>query len=137
MQAFHTIMGQPKKRPAATALTVAEVFERFLEWCQQHRAERTYKDHRDFIQTFLVESPGVADLSALELRPFTSSSGWTVIRLGEQPSDVTPSSPCSGAIELELAAFARKYAKELDQLRAVYGSANVTVKWGILEAVDY
>ncbi len=75
IQAFHELMAKPsgaiKEKPKATGdLSVAEVFEKFLDWCQKHRAARTYQDLRDFIQQFLDESPGVADLAATALRPF-------------------------------------------------------------------
>ena len=75
MQAFHELMARPSapvvpQTAKGTELTVAELYDRFLDWCQQHRAPRTYTDHRDLIQKFLDESPGVADLSASALRPF-------------------------------------------------------------------
>jgi hypothetical protein len=73
---FHELMARPpetplpKPAPRADGPTVAEVFEKFLDWCQKHRAPRTYVDHQDRLQMFLDESPGVADLAATALRPF-------------------------------------------------------------------
>ena len=72
--AFYKLMAQPPeaapKPSPAVGPTVAEIFEKYLAWCSIHRAPRTYKDHRDFIQCFLDESPGVALLVATALRPF-------------------------------------------------------------------
>jgi hypothetical protein len=75
LQKFHELMATPTEAPrpkpkAAGGVTVAEVFEQFLDWCQKHRAPRTYADHRERIQLFLDETPGVADLAAVDLRPF-------------------------------------------------------------------
>jgi integrase len=72
---FHELMARPpeapRPRPApAAGLTVAEVFEKFLDWCHKHRAPRTYADHKDRLQLFLKETPGAADLPASLLRPF-------------------------------------------------------------------
>jgi len=75
MQSFHQLMAAPAdppkpKRKATGGITVAELFEKFLDWCQKHRAPRTYADHRERIQLFLDEMPGVANLAAVDLRPF-------------------------------------------------------------------
>jgi integrase len=71
---FHELMAErPKPQPAPaapTGLTVAELFEKFLDWCHKHRAERTYRDHRERIQAFLNGSPGTGTLPAEALRPF-------------------------------------------------------------------
>jgi integrase/recombinase XerC len=69
---FHALMATPvapppKPRPAG--ITVAEVLDKFLDWCQKHRAPRTFVDHRARIQLFLTES-GTGCLPATELRPF-------------------------------------------------------------------
>src|SRR4051794_41156518 len=56
--AFHELMsGRAKPSPSipplsASPLTVAEVFEKFLDWCQQHRSERTYEWSKGHIQAF-------------------------------------------------------------------------------------
>src|SRR5579871_4057117 len=82
---YHELMAKPPELPKpklADGLSVAELFERFLDWCQKHQAPRTYADHRKFIQLFLDESPGISDLAAMALRPFHVSewvdrhSGW-------------------------------------------------------------
>jgi len=72
---FHELMAKPPEAPQPKAkpsgfLTVAELFEKFLDWCQKRRAPRTYADHKQRIQLFLDEMPGVASLPATSLRPF-------------------------------------------------------------------
>src|SRR5262249_54573273 len=72
---FHVLMAAPPETPkpepkATTGLTVAEVFDRFLDWCEKHRAPCTFAGHKDRMQMFLDESPGIGKLPASELRPF-------------------------------------------------------------------
>jgi integrase len=76
VQAFHELMAKPPNAvpqpPPAPAggLTVGEVFDKFLDWCEKHRAPRTFVDHRARIQRFLDEVPDVGLLPAAALRPF-------------------------------------------------------------------
>lgn len=65
---FHRVMaaaGSPPPRPdaaggfSATSLpqsagmSAAEVFDKFLGWCQQHRRPRTYEFYRERVQSFV------------------------------------------------------------------------------------
>src|SRR5262249_61254191 len=75
--AFHKLMAEPetpepppRKSGPVAGLTVGELLDKFLDWCSKHRALRTYADHRDRIQLFLDETPGVGGLAATSLRPF-------------------------------------------------------------------
>jgi integrase len=75
MQAFHALMAEPPEAAPPQSsptgvLTVAELLDKFLDWCQQHRAPRTFADHKERIQLFLDETPGVGSLLATALRPF-------------------------------------------------------------------
>jgi integrase/recombinase XerC len=72
MQAFHELMAAPPEPTPepASGVTVAEIFDRFLKWCEQEQAPRTFADHKERIQLFLDETPGVGLLPALDLRPF-------------------------------------------------------------------
>ncbi|MDY3551359.1 tyrosine-type recombinase/integrase [Gemmata sp. JC717] len=74
--AFHTLMAErAKPRPASpnsansATLTVVEVFEKFLDWCQKHRSERTYEWSKGHIQAFCDHLPDAA-MPATDLRPF-------------------------------------------------------------------
>ncbi len=80
---FHALMAQSEApRPntpssptipplsAATTLTVGQVFEKFLDWCQQHRSQRTYEWTRDHIQRFCDHLPATEMMPARDLRPF-------------------------------------------------------------------
>jgi integrase len=60
----------PRPRWAADGPTVAEIFEKYLGWCRNHRAPRTYEWYRDHIQGFIDFRPAVAHLAASDLHPF-------------------------------------------------------------------
>ncbi len=75
--AFHSLMVErAKPTPTAThaahpaALTVAEVFDKFLDWCQKHRSPRTYEWSRGHIQAFCDHLPNPLATPAADLRPF-------------------------------------------------------------------
>lgn len=72
MRAFHVLMAEPgqAKPKAATGITVAELLEWFLDWCQKNRAHRTYEGHQERLQIFVKEMPEAVALDALALRPF-------------------------------------------------------------------
>ena len=60
--------------PAADSATpnrigVAEVIDKFLDWCQTHRAPRTYEWYRQHLQNFLDVS-GAGRLAVGQLKPF-------------------------------------------------------------------
>ena len=77
---FYALMGgrvnsvtpAPNSANAATsaALTVAEVFEKFLDWCQKHRSARTYEWGRNHIQAFCDHLKTARAMPAGDLRPF-------------------------------------------------------------------
>jgi integrase len=79
MQAFHALMARqgeecpqnaPTSTPAPQGITVAEVFDKYLAWCEKHREPRTYTWYRDHIQDFINRKPEAARLPATDLRPF-------------------------------------------------------------------
>ncbi|MCE9561169.1 MAG: tyrosine-type recombinase/integrase [Planctomycetes bacterium] len=76
---FHELMAQaddahtpsPTIPPQNSAgLTVGEVFEKFLDWCQNHRAPRTYEWNRKHIQQFCDRLKVARTMLAVDLRPF-------------------------------------------------------------------
>ncbi len=77
--AFHVLMAgranpapnsATSATPARPDLTVGQVFEKFLDWCQQHRSARTYEWTRDHIQRFCDHLRTAATMPARDLRPF-------------------------------------------------------------------
>ena len=76
MRLYHEIMAErakapPAKKPVASdGLSVAEVFDKYLEWCEKHREPRTYEWYHDHIQSFLdtLKEPDHILVSAL--KPF-------------------------------------------------------------------
>ncbi len=76
MQAFYAAMTSnaeaenPKYDVPSNGPTVAEIFERYLAWCQKHREARTYDWYRDHIQGFIDFKPEVGNLAVSELRPY-------------------------------------------------------------------
>lgn len=76
--AFHALMVEraanddaptPISANSATP-TAAEVFEKFLDWCQKHRSPRTYFLARKHIQSFCDHLKTARTLLAADLRPF-------------------------------------------------------------------
>lgn len=75
---FHELMARPAQQlapvPAAPAvpavLTVAEVFDKFLDWCQKHRSERTYEWSKGHIEAFCDHLKDPLTMPAADLRPF-------------------------------------------------------------------
>jgi integrase len=65
--------------PAFRRLTVAQVFDLFLDWSSRHNGARTYEWYRDFLQSF---SDRCGALQAEKLKPFhltrwlDSHPGW-------------------------------------------------------------
>jgi integrase len=56
-------------QPVASGLTVAAVLDKFLAWCQKHRAPRTYDGHLWHLQRFIDHLPEAVRLAADDLRP--------------------------------------------------------------------
>lgn len=74
-QEFHRLMAAPAVapgRPAVTAsgLTVAEVFEKYLDWCEKHRSPRTYEWTKKHVQAFCDRLLTARTMPASQLRPF-------------------------------------------------------------------
>ncbi|MBV8267017.1 MAG: hypothetical protein JO252_11870 [Planctomycetaceae bacterium] len=72
--------------PAASADTVLCIFDGFLEWCQNHKARRTYDWYRGYLESFArTLLPGTA---AAKLKPYhvqqwlDANSGWKTGRRG-------------------------------------------------------
>lgn len=73
--AFHALMAAPVGATAPAPapkveLTVAELLDKFLDWCGNNLAESTFAGHQFRIQAFIRECPEVALLPATGLRPF-------------------------------------------------------------------
>jgi hypothetical protein len=73
---FHRLMASSPATPKAgvaspaAGLSVAEVFEKYLDWCQRHRSPRTYEWARTHIQSFCDHLRVARTLPARDLRPF-------------------------------------------------------------------
>jgi integrase len=69
---FHKLMAAKDEPVIAPAdgLTIAEVYDKFLTWCRQHREPLTYKGYHEFIQGLLDYLHKDALLSATDIRPF-------------------------------------------------------------------
>jgi integrase len=60
----------PKNSANSATLSVAEVFEKFLDWCKQHRSPRTYELAKKHIQSFCDHLKTATTLPVTGLRPF-------------------------------------------------------------------
>ena len=74
---YHEVMAarsQPKPtadfHSPADAITLAEVFDKFLAWNTKHRAARTYEWYRGHIQSFLDHARDAARRPAVAIKPF-------------------------------------------------------------------
>lgn len=77
MQAFHTLMAErsspanvPKLSPKARGPLLVEILDKYLDWCQKHRASRTFEWYRDHIHSFLDSFADAGRMTVAELRPF-------------------------------------------------------------------
>jgi integrase len=74
--AFHALMAEasaPKaaaESPRSPGLTLAVLFEKYLEWCQKHRAARTYAGYAWHLQAFCDHLKTARTLPALDLKPY-------------------------------------------------------------------
>lgn len=72
---FHRLMSlkpearAPKASPSK-GLTVAGIFERFLEWTSKHRAARTYDWYRDHLQSFTNFLTDADKMAIVDLKPY-------------------------------------------------------------------
>ncbi len=76
---FHTLLAKPAEKKAsevvknpgaACSLTVAELLDKYLDWCEKNRAPLTFEWYRDHLQDFLDHLGASAQMSAADLRPF-------------------------------------------------------------------
>ncbi len=73
---YHEVMTEQAKTSAlapnnSSGLTVAEVFDKFLDWCRRHREPRTTEWYHDHLQSFLNHAGAIALEPATALKPFT------------------------------------------------------------------
>ena len=65
---YHELMGRPREVPRqVVGETVLAVLDAFLDWCQKHRAPRTYDWYLDYLESFARSLP--AGLTVAQLRP--------------------------------------------------------------------
>jgi integrase len=65
---YHDLMARgPDEPESSTGDSVVSVLDAFLDWCQKHRAPRTYDWYRDYLQSFARSIP--RDLTFDRLRP--------------------------------------------------------------------
>jgi integrase len=113
LDAFHEMMAIKKPGsapvPKPTVLTIGEVFERFLAWCQVNRSERTYEWSQNHIQGFCdsLKSRAIspATLPASDLAPIHVTE-WVDANRRKTPGR-RPWGPnhCRGAITAVQRAF--------------------------------
>jgi integrase/recombinase XerC len=74
---YHLVMAErgktqnvPKPSQQAGGPLVAEILDKYLDWCQKHRAGRIFDWYRDHIQRFLDSLPDAAAVTVAALKPF-------------------------------------------------------------------
>jgi integrase/recombinase XerC len=72
---FHELMAAeptPKLKAVTpkTGFSLAELFEKYLDWCQKHRDTRTYEGYCWHLQKFVTNLGDQAHMPATELKPF-------------------------------------------------------------------
>lgn len=68
---FHALMAQPEPKPAPPpSLSIADICERFLEWCSRHRSAGTYQWSKCRIQWFINAIGNFARQPVDSLKPF-------------------------------------------------------------------
>lgn len=84
---YHELMAARPEAPGVTADHPAVVvIDRFLDWCQRHRARRTYEWYLDYLQSFARTLP--KGIATSKLRPFhvqqwvDSQPGWKTGKRG-------------------------------------------------------
>jgi integrase len=78
LRQYHQIMAKPEaKRHPIDGDAVAAVFDDFLTWTQENRAEETYRRYKDFIQSFCTQHGrlSVADLNAGHVTAWLNTQG--------------------------------------------------------------
>jgi hypothetical protein len=74
-QAFRKLLAAPSATPPpiqqnSGGITVAEVFDKYLDWCEKHRSPRTFEWYRDHIQSFMDTLKEPDKLPVPSLKPF-------------------------------------------------------------------
>jgi hypothetical protein len=84
---YHELMGRPREDPRPVAgASVLAVLDAFFDWCEKHRAPRTYDWYHDYLESFARSLP--RDLAASELRPIhiqrwvDAEPGWETGKRG-------------------------------------------------------
>lgn len=73
---FHRLMSLPPDArtpalaPSSSECSVADVFDRFLDWAEKHRAPRTYDWYLEHIQSFIDSLSHPDKMPVGELKPF-------------------------------------------------------------------
>ena len=66
---YHELMRKPNLTRAVAPKSVVGIIDQFLEWCEKHRAPKTYEWYRQRLQLFIDD--GIpAELLVRELKPF-------------------------------------------------------------------
>jgi hypothetical protein len=109
---FHELMAtvdQPATPPApvpiaSARLTVGQVFEKYLDWCERHRSRRTYVWTQAHIQSFCDHLKNARTMLAGELKPFhlmewvESKKTWGANHRHELPSGWCPGTGVNAVI---------------------------------------
>ena len=87
LRRYHELMRQPKAfGPALAADHVLGVLDAFLDWCQKHKAGRTYNWYRKYLESFAQAI--LAHLTTAQLRPYhvqqwlDANPGWKTGKRG-------------------------------------------------------
>ncbi len=73
---YHEVMAEHGRgapfptSPPAVGPSVGEALEKYLDWCQKHRAAKTYSWYKDHLQSFADALPSAAVMPVADLKPF-------------------------------------------------------------------
>ena len=105
LKRYHEVVAAPPKPHLAAEpdrVTVADVFEKFLAWCQTNRTPRTYEWSRNHIQSFVnalkARKIVPAEFPAEELRPFHVNEWVDANKVGKPGRRAWGPNHCRGAI---------------------------------------
>jgi integrase len=83
---YHELMAAPEAPKPTGDLPAVVVIDHFLDWCQRHRAKRTYDWYLDYLQSFARTLP--RGIATSKLRPFhvqqwvDAQPGWKTGKRG-------------------------------------------------------
>jgi integrase len=83
---YHELMATPEAPRPSGELAAVVVIDRFLDWCQKHRAPRTYDWYLDYLQSFAKTLP--AGITATKVKPYhvhqwvDAQAGWKTGKRG-------------------------------------------------------